>query len=135
MVNIANIEEISCTLIRENLGVGEAEIITLFIEKLNNVINMDVINYIERNTRDQSENDLWFNMRKGRLTASKHHDIYTKVNTLAKSSSIIKPKTTPLVSQIIYKNNTLGKIPAIKWGKDHEETALKSFYAAEVGNT
>ena len=45
-------------------------------------VNEEVVNQIEKSTRGQSDNPLWFELRKGRLTASKHHDIYTKVNTL-----------------------------------------------------
>ena len=51
-------------------------------------------------------------MRKGHLTASKHHDIYTKVNTLTRSKGAVKPKTTPLVANIIISNKKLRNIAA-----------------------
>ena len=106
----------------------------IFLEKLLILSTDKTIRYIEYSTREQSNSELWFNMRKGRLTASKHHDIYTKINTLARSTGAIKPKTTPLVSKILYKNKSLSKVAAIRWGTDHEAIALKSFYAQEVGN-
>ena len=86
---------------------------------------------IERKTLQQSNNPLWFEMRKGSLTASKHHDIYTKINTISKSTSDIKPKTTRMVANIIYGSNFKKNI-ALQWGIDNETKALKAFYAKEV---
>ena len=46
---------------------------------------------IEKMTRTQSKSHHWNEHRKGRLTASKHHDVFTKVNTLAKHKSSYSP--------------------------------------------
>ena len=43
------------------------------------------------------------------------------------------PKTTPLVKQVIYKDDNLDKVAAVQWGRSNEEYALKQFYAHEAG--
>eukprot|EP00112_Aurelia_sp_Birch-Aquarium-sp1_P019827 Seg4989.4 transcript_id=Seg4989.4/GoldUCD/mRNA.D3Y31 product="hypothetical protein" protein_id=Seg4989.4/GoldUCD/D3Y31 len=91
-----------------------------------------VTTQIEQLTRGQSGNKLWFRAREGRLTASKCHELYTKVNSLSRSRGPIKPRTTPLVASIINRTNDLSKLPAVKWGMQHEDDALKQFYATEA---
>ena len=64
-------------------------------------------------TRGQSDNDLWRAVRKGYLTASKHHDIFTKLNRVIKTTGIIKPKTTPLIDKI-FSTNDITNLEPIK---------------------
>ena len=125
----ADLEELSNKILTENANATETELTKVLIEKLS--ISNDTIKYIEYNTRNQLKNILWFNMRRERLTASKHHDVYTKINTLAKTTLTVKPKTTPLVSRILNPQMSVNT-PAIKWGIDHEEDALKAFYAENI---
>ena len=87
---------------------------------------------IEKMTRTQSKSPRWKEHRKGSLTASKNHDVFTRVNTLAKLKSSYFPKVTPLVADLIYQDNNLDHIEAIKWGHDHEEDAAKVFCALEA---
>ena len=87
---------------------------------------------IEELTRGQTKSSHWFDAPRGRLTASKHHDIYTKVNTLSRARDVIKPKTTPIVAEIISPINDIQSLPDIKWRVTHEEDALKEFYAKEA---
>ena len=87
---------------------------------------------IEKMTRTRSISPRWKEHRKGRLTASKHHGVFTKVNTLAKSKSSYSHKVAPLVADLIYQDHNLDHIEAIKWGHDHEEDAAKAFYALEA---
>ena len=83
-----------------------------------------IVDLIEYNTRDQSNSSLWFDMRKGPRTASRHHDIYTKVNTIARSHGAVKSKATPLVEKMFPEKPSVTNA-AIKWGIDHEPDALK----------
>lgn len=87
-----------------------------------------LVEEIEKSTLGQSENSLWFEFRRGRLTASKHHDIFTKINAqnISKSTSIIKPKTTPLVSKILYGSKQFTN-PALLWGIQNEKNSFKAF--------
>ena len=59
---------------------------------------------LEIKTRGQSDN-LWNGVRKGHLTVSNHHHIFTKMNRVIKTTSIIKPKTTPLINKIFSTND------------------------------
>ena len=86
---------------------------------------------VEKETWGQSENKLWFDMRKGRLTASKHHDYYTKINTISKSHNKKGIKTTPMVADIMYGAKKINN-PALNYGIENEENALKAFYADQV---
>ena len=81
---------------------------------------------MENMTRTQSKSPGWKEHRKGCLTASKHHDVFTKVNTLAKPKSFYSPKVTPSVADLICQDNNLDHIEAIKLGHDHEKDAAKA---------
>ena len=72
----------------------------IFLKNMN--ISDKTIQQLEKATRGQSENELWRQIRLGRLTASNHHNIYTKMNSVLKSIDPIKPKTTTLAAQIIF---------------------------------
>ena len=89
------------------------------------------IKNLEYATRNQSKQDLWHQARKGRLTASNHHTIYTKMNSVVKATGLIKPKTTPLVAATIFGKKPLNN-DATKWGIQNEEKALKAYYANEL---
>ena len=100
--------------------------ISRFLQSL--PVSSQGIKLIEKKTRGQAENDLWMNLRKGRLTGSNHHDIYTKMHSIIKCTGAIKPKTTPLIQKIIYRDNDISHIPAINWGRQHEDQAVKEFF-------
>ena len=72
---------------------------------------------IEQCTKQQRESDHWFVYRKGRITASSFHDVYA-----------LKSQTDP--KKLIYKllqSPDLSRIPAVKWGIDHEDMARREF--------
>ena len=87
------------------------EQIAKFLESL--PLSKKSSNILEIKTRGQSDNDLWSAVRKGRLTASNHHDIFTKMNRVIKTTSIIKPKTTPLINKI-FSTNDITSLEPIK---------------------
>ena len=53
-------------------------------------------------------------MRKGRPTASKHHEIYSKINSALNSKGSAKPKKTPLTAKTMF--GGLVKYPSNKMG-------------------
>ena len=57
--------------------------ISRFLESL--PVSSQGIKLIEKKTRGQAENHLWMNLRRGRLTGSSHHDIYTKIHSIIKA--------------------------------------------------
>ena len=63
------------------------EKVSTFLKSLQ--IRTEMASRLEIKTKGQSENELWKQARIGWLTASKHHEIYTKVNTIAKSTGVI----------------------------------------------
>ena len=77
---------------------------------------------LEIETRGQSDNNLGSAVKKGRLTASHHHEIFTKMNRVIKTTSIIKPKTTPLISKM-FSTNGMTNLEPIKWVKRNEAVA------------
>ena len=68
---------------------------------------------LEIKTRGQSEKDSWSAVRKGHLTTSNHQDIFTKKNRVIKTTSIIKPKTTPLINKL-FSTNDISNLEPIK---------------------
>ena len=87
---------------------------------------------VEKLTRDQSNSAEWMEHRKGRLTASKHYEYYTKINTVLKCRTVARPKTTNLVASLLFRDQNLEHIEAIKWGISKEKDPLKQFYAEEA---
>ena len=83
-------------------------------------------------TREQSSNQVWVLARKEYQTASEHHEMLTKINTVTHKKSVIKPKTNPLIHKLLNRSN-LSNTDAIKMGRDHQD-ALISFYIQEAMN-
>lgn len=79
-------------------GLSEAEVVCGFIESL--TLTEETQTATERNTRGQGDNPLWFELRKGCITNSKCHDVYTKVNSVVNNRNQTEPRTTPLVSKL-----------------------------------
>ena len=79
---------------------------------------------IESKTRQQAGSDTWREQRKGRLTASMHHEIITKMNTLVKKKDVVVSK---LVARIMGLTSDLRHIPAVKYEADSEDSARKEF--------
>ena len=91
-------------------GMSEAELVRGFMESL--TLTEETQTAIEQNTRGQADSLLWFELRKGRIAASKFHDVYTKVNSVVSNRSQTEPRPdhTPC----------------------YKTYALKSFYANEA---
>lgn len=54
------------------------------------------------------------------------------MNSVVNKRSHIERRTTPLVSKLIDRDEDLNHLPAIRWGQENGEDALKSFYANEA---
>ena len=78
-------------------------------------ITAEEADYIEHSTRLQARSSLWFEHRAGRLTASKFAQIsHTRVES---------PSLSLLKSVMQYTRPQTHKVPALKWGVDHEDMA------------
>eukprot|EP00795_Rhopilema_esculentum_P009832 gene9832-18407_t len=122
--NIAN--EI---MVDQSLSSDDAKI-TKFLAKM--CFSEKDVKTVEKMTRNQAKSKAWIEHREGRLTASKHHEYFTKVNRISRVKGDVRPKTTHLVANIIHQEENLDHIQAIKWSRDHEADALKGFYAEEA---
>ena len=60
------------------------ENIDLFTKSI--VVTKNEIEKIKVITKQQAESDIWFDQRKVQITASKFHQVYTRMNTLSKKA-------------------------------------------------
>ena len=74
--------------------------------------------FLEVSTRQQSLCRVWYEYRKGLITASHFHEILHH-----KSSSY----PTSIVKSIMQYNPPNANIPALKWGRDQESLAVKQY--------
>lgn len=89
------------------------------------VLTSDQVERIEKETRGQSDNNLWFIMREGRISASIAHEFKTRTVTLLNGKST---DPSSLISICLNRNNSkLANIPAVKYGKENEEEALQAY--------
>ena len=76
------------------------------------------VDYLEETTIKQSESPVWHEQRIGRVTASVTHSVlHTKID--APAPSIIK--------KICYPEKRHLNTPAVLWGRDNENEAIKNF--------
>ena len=74
--------------------------------------------YLEQSTKLQAQSNLWFEHRKGRLTASKFARI---------SCARIDSSRSLLKSVMQYNPPITSRVPALKWGVDHENVARQQY--------
>lgn len=74
--------------------------------------------YVEEVTRTQSLSTTWYNMRLGRITASVAGEVMHHNQSKHPSS---------LIRKICVPQEKLLKVPAIEWGRKHEEDALNLY--------
>ena len=78
-------------------------------------------------TKGQSDNTAWFQFRKGTITASKLHEIKTKMEKFVKGGSgyVNMSSLCQKLSSLISINPD---IPALKYGRDMEQHASNAFF-------
>ena len=74
--------------------------------------------YIEEATRNQSHCDAWYQQTAGRITGSIIHQVY--------HTSVKKPSRS-LIKRICQVNTSKLNTPAMAWGRDNEELAIKIY--------
>ena len=70
------VENIATKVLLSQKDVSETEVTLMFLEKMR--VSDQVIFNVEKETRGQADDNLWFLLQSGRLTVSKHHEIFTK---------------------------------------------------------
>lgn len=112
-----------------NHNATNEELLLSFFDALS--FNDNQLKEIEKATRSQSQSFQWKSQRRGRITSSRFHDVYTKVNSLKASKGQIKPKTLPLITSLLSPPN-LDHVYAVQYGKKHECDARQAFASSEV---
>ena len=120
---------IGMTVRETNPKATDKELLLSFFDSIS--FNDSQLAEIEKATRSQSQSFQWKSQRRGRITSSRFHEIYTKVNSLNVAKGAIKPKTTPLLADLLNPSR-LDHIDAIKYGKEHEDDARQAFASIEV---
>ena len=98
-----------------------------FDENLLHNFTKENIQKIENITRGQSDNEAWYMFRKGVITASKAHEVMTKVKKLKKGN--VNINTFALNQKISGNYFTSPDIPALKYGRVMEVEAANSFFS------
>ena len=70
------LQEIASEMLEKNPNASEDELTRVFSEKLS--FNDSNIEELEKTTRNQSSQNMLKEQRKGRITGSNFHDVYTK---------------------------------------------------------
>ena len=85
----------------------------------------DIVSEIERATRDQSS-DVWRSQRIGRITASKFHRVYTRMQTLQKNC---ETDMTAVVSEVMEYATPPSELKTLSYGRRMERQARKCLEA------
>lgn len=84
-----------------------------------------VLNDIEEQTRGQSSNPLWFSLRKGRISASIAHNVFTRAKKIASGKVC---DATSIINLIIEGRNVNGDLPSLRYGRETEIEAVGTYY-------
>ena len=114
--------EIAEKVVLENPDANEQALIGTLTESL--AFNKSQLDEIEKSTREQAGSNHWRKQRQGCITGTKIRDVFTRVKSLADRSK--KPKMTPMIGKL-FKERDIGSLPAVKYGRDHEDDARRSF--------
>ena len=86
------------------------------------------INLIEKQTKQQSECQMWRTVRKGRITASIAHDVITKMHSFEQGRTDDDSKLVELVTVGSSANPNL---PAFKYGRENEPRAADQYLSTQ----
>ena len=95
-----------------------------FLETMISNMNETNLKEIEILTRGQSDNDAWFNYRKGVITASKAHEVLTKMEKMESMRAANMWSLNQNISGFRFTNLDL---PALKYGRTMEVNAVNCF--------
>ena len=96
-------------------------------EAVHNGITEEQVQHIAEITVLQSESPVWKFQRKGRITASKMHQVISKVSV----DGAIEGETYSLTASILGYYEEPETAKSIRWGKHNEEQARRLYSAQE----
>ena len=109
-------------VVLEHRHANEHALIGTLTESL--AFNKSQLEEIEKSAREQAGSNHWRKQRQGCITGTKIRDVFTRVQSLADRSK--KPKMTPMIGKL-FKERDIGSLPAVKYGRDYEDDARRSF--------
>jgi len=131
-LNVGYCEEVTAT--EEHLLVSFVELCRQLhsVEEVNSLsLSSSQVRQIEEETRGQSDNDdndAWFRMREGRISASNMHDVYTRTRTLLQGASV---DCTALRNLCLNARTCRPNLPALLYGKDTEAEAVSVYCSVQ----
>ena len=94
-----------------------------------NCLSPETIDLIQSATKGQSENQLWLDQRKGRITASMFHRVMTGMYTYSHDPSVSMDN---LLKKLCGYSDTPMDIPALKYGRNMEAEAIEKYKALHM---
>ena len=105
------------------------DLIKTFSDQLS--FNDSQLSELEKVSRNQSDSKSRWEQRKGRISASKFHEVFSKVQVLFRNrGKPLKCKVSPLILSLVDPQK-LKNIPSLEWGKSHETSAAEAFMKYE----
>ena len=96
-----------------------------FLKNVKESMTVKIIKTIEEITKGQNTNQNWYHHRKGVITASKAHDVSTKMKKIANNISVSTWALDQKISGLVFVSPD---IPALKYGRSMEESAANVFF-------
>ena len=105
----------------KHCSLGESDLMDLVSHTFSSLnVSPSAANFLELSTRKQASSTTWFRYRKGLITAS-------HFSAVLHHTWGCYPKST--VSAIMQFNPVNPSVPALKWGREHEEIARDEYFA------
>lgn len=98
---------------------------TSFIDVLPSISDEELY-MIDKLTINQHENENWYRLRKGRITASKFYQVFTRVNTIHKKGKE-NVDCSSLIKLVMLYEKVDPNIKALKYGRETESIAAKAY--------
>ena len=90
------------------------------------IYTQEDVSRIEEVTCGQSDNDMWFEYRRGMITGSIIHDVYTRTETITTTNNRSK-NIGPLLSRLTGQTQLNSDLPSLKYGRLTEPEALQCY--------
>ena len=124
--------EIADKILIEHTGQSEQFLIGALIDAMS--FNEPQLKEPEKSTRAQAGSALWKQQMIGCIKGTKIRDVSTKTAKLVCVGKNTRPKVSPLLARL-FRDFDIGSLPAVKYGREHEEGAKRAFCEAAAKNT
>ena len=118
---VLDLHEYLKSIINEETNLSTEEKCEMITKSMPHTERSD-IDEIEKLTINQSKDDLWYKARRGRVTASRCHEVMTRMETLAKDNS---QNCDNLLKRILYPSDI--STPAMQIGRRWEDKGFMKY--------